>query len=310
MAIYKIGNKEVTEEEFYKQLPKGCVGTVYLNEPNEEITIKQPFFLDEVVDNLPGHKTISDEELLKGLLKPHLIGGELRDEWQVKAKWDSSNTGGTVFEKVQDHTLSDYLSNTTVKFKILDLSDSNPLDAYNDIVGHSTRHKASSQGIQNDIQSQNPNKTKSLIEQYTEIRDKEELEALKKQLIDSDLFISLEDSTLIFTAKTKEELQPLIDRFNNIDSKVGVKETEGKLDYSEINFELLDLMAKRFMDNKVKYPKGNTLKEINKDDILWAAFRHIRKMIKPEKNDPETYEDHLAAIATNMSIILDQLERK
>lgn len=90
----------------------------------------------------------------------------------------------------------------------------------------------------------------------------------------------------------------------------GIKETENKVDYSEINFKLLDLMAKRFNDNKHKYPKGNTLKVINKDEILWAAFRHIRKMIQPIENDPETYEDHLAAVATNMSIILDQIYRK
>jgi hypothetical protein len=90
----------------------------------------------------------------------------------------------------------------------------------------------------------------------------------------------------------------------------GIKETNGKLDYSEINFKLLDLMAKRFMENKVKYPKGNTKKTLDKNEILWAAFRHIRKMIQPIKNDPETFEDHLAAVATNMSIILDQLEHQ
>ena len=90
----------------------------------------------------------------------------------------------------------------------------------------------------------------------------------------------------------------------------GIKETNGKLDYSEINFKLLDLMAKRFMENKVKYPKGNTKKTLDKNEILWAAFRHIRKMIQPIENDPETFEDHLAAVATNMSIILDQLEQQ
>ncbi|HSE99852.1 MAG TPA: dATP/dGTP diphosphohydrolase domain-containing protein [Nitrososphaeraceae archaeon] len=88
----------------------------------------------------------------------------------------------------------------------------------------------------------------------------------------------------------------------------GIKETEGKLDYSEINFRLLDLMAKRFMDNKVKYPKGNSKKLLDKNEILWAAFRHIRKMIQPIENDPESYEEHLSAILTNMSIILDQLD--
>ncbi len=96
--------------------------------------------------------------------------------------------------------------------------------------------------------------------------------------------------------------------FDTINNTLGVKETEGKLDYSEINFKLLDLMAKRFMENKNKYPKGNTLKVIDKDEILWAAFRHLRKMIQPVPNDPETYEDHLAATATNLSIILDQLD--
>lgn len=106
--------------------------------------------------------------------------------------------------------------------------------------------------------------------------------------------------------KDREEFKKRIAYLNNT---VGEKETEGKLDYSEINFRLLDLMAKRFMDNKHKYAKGNTLKDINKDDILWAAFRHIRKMIQPIENDPETYEDHLTAVATNMSIILDQLDK-
>lgn len=108
------------------------------------------------------------------------------------------------------------------------------------------------------------------------------------------------------TQKDRDEFKKKIANLNNT---VGKKEIDGKLDYSEINFRLLDLMAKRFMDNKHKYSKGNTLKDINKDDILWAAFRHIRKMIQPIENDPETYEDHLTAVATNMSIILDQLDK-
>lgn len=108
------------------------------------------------------------------------------------------------------------------------------------------------------------------------------------------------------TQKDRDEFKKKISILNNT---VGKKETEGKLDYSEINFRLFDLMAKRFMDNKHKYAKGNTLKDVNKDDILWAAFRHIRKMIQPIENDTETYEDHLVAVATNMSIILDQLDK-
>lgn len=114
---------------------------------------------------------------------------------------------------------------------------------------------------------------------------------------------SIEEYQKVIGGKVNSEFPPMED-----DLTIGYKESEGKLDYSEINFKLLDLMARRFNDNKIKYPKGNTLKVINKDEILWAAFRHIRKMIQPIENDPETYEDHLAAVATNMSIILDQLK--
>ena len=89
----------------------------------------------------------------------------------------------------------------------------------------------------------------------------------------------------------------------------GIKENNGKLDYSEVNFELLDLMAKRFMDNKHKYPKGNMLKPIDINELEWAAFRHLRKMIQPIKGDIESYEDHLSAVACNLSMILNQLKR-
>jgi|SRR6478609_726228 len=88
----------------------------------------------------------------------------------------------------------------------------------------------------------------------------------------------------------------------------GIKETEGKLDYSEINLEMLDLMAKRFNKNKDKYPKGNSRKPLDKTELIWAIFRHTRKILKPIKNDPENIEDHLSAIGCNLSMVLDQIE--
>jgi len=83
-------------------------------------------------------------------------------------------------------------------------------------------------------------------------------------------------------------------------------ETANKTDYSEINLGILDIMAERFTANKHKYPKGNMLKPIDSSSLLWATFRHLKKMIKPMKDDPETYDEHLAAILCNMSMILDQ----
>ncbi len=87
----------------------------------------------------------------------------------------------------------------------------------------------------------------------------------------------------------------------------GIKETLGKTDYSEINLEILDLMAERFSANKHKYTKGNMKKPIDIKGLEWALFRHTKKMIQPDINDVETYRQHLAAILCNASMILDQL---
>lgn len=94
------------------------------------------------------------------------------------------------------------------------------------------------------------------------------------------------------------------------DMTLGVKETENKVDYSEINLGILDIMAERFTANKEKYPKGNMKKYIDKENLEWALFRHIKKMISPIENDPENYEEHLAAVLCNASMILDQLKLK
>lgn len=90
----------------------------------------------------------------------------------------------------------------------------------------------------------------------------------------------------------------------------GIKDGDGKIDYSEINFSILDLMAARFTDNKHKYPKGNMLKPIDIDSLLWPIFRHWKKMKFPLKDDPETFSDHLSAIMCNCSMVLDQLKLK
>ena len=89
---------------------------------------------------------------------------------------------------------------------------------------------------------------------------------------------------------------------------IGIKENSGKLDYSEINFRILDIMAQRFEANKFKYPKGNSKKKIDIEQLQWALFRHIKKIVQPIEGDIESKLDHLAAIACNISMILDQLE--
>jgi hypothetical protein len=113
--------------------------------------------------------------------------------------------------------------------------------------------------------------------------------------------------------ETKEIYKDLIDKgvkMYKFPDDTGIKESDGKVDYSEINFEILDIMSARFEANKHKYPKGNMLKPIDIDSLLWPIFRHWKKMMFPLKDDVETFEDHLAAILCNSSMILDQLKLK
>lgn len=134
----------------------------------------------------------------------------------------------------------------------------------------------------------------------------EEFKENKMNLIKKQLDISVGDNGGEFIPTFEPQTE--IEFIKELNQQQGVKETNGKLDYSEINFTLLDLMAKRFMDNKHKYPKGNSLKEIDIKELEWAAFRHIRKMIQPIKDDTEDYIDHLTAVANNLSMILDQIK--
>jgi len=88
------------------------------------------------------------------------------------------------------------------------------------------------------------------------------------------------------------------------------KENNGKIDYSEIDFDIIDLMARRFNVNKHKYQKGNMLKPIDENQLLMALYRHWRKMFQPVPNDEETFEEHLAAILCNAQMIYQQRKLK
>lgn len=343
---YLIDGKKVTQEQF-QHLVDGKENDYDISIDNLRVVAdkkgNEPFFLDEFLfpakNNIKftslviPHKSTEDKvktEELRGYLIENqrfnnldtivkIIQADNEEELKsaVKEDWTSNNTGGTVFEKVQDSTLPHHPTKEQINkafsedikrnVKILTgeggkkyslkldckLPDSyiksfnsaqekfvENLDVYNDIVGHSTRHKAGKEIKLEDIW--NDEKRKSVSQ------------AIKKDIQSQN-------------PEQKQQVKDLAEQYKKEDECIGKKETEGKLDYSEINFELLDLMAERFMKNKSKYPKGNTLKQINKEDLVFAAFRHLRKMIKPIKADPESFKDHLVAVSTNMSILLDQL---
>ena len=128
-------------------------------------------------------------------------------------------------------------------------------------------------------------------------------------------FVILNEGEEISELKTlgeirREEEQIIEDLERKEAVSVGVKENEGKIDYSEINLDILDLMASRFNANKHKYPKDNMKKQIDIKSLEWALFRHLKKMIQPIEGDKENYKDHISAILCNASMILDQIDMK
>ncbi len=135
-----------------------------------------------------------------------------------------------------------------------------------------------------------------------------------KKIIDNNDYLNFLKSfyTGSFTYKVPKEGYRITFNPNNkgietmITEKIGVKETENKTDYSEIDFDILDLMAERFNANKHKYPKGNMLKPIEEKELLFAGLRHLKKMIQPLENDEETFVEHLSAVLCNMQMLYQQ----
>lgn len=341
---YLIDGKKVTQEEFQK--------TVDNNENNYYISI----------DNL---RAVADRKIK--LKDPFLSYENLISAPKIIDRfWSSNDTGGTVFEKVQDSYLPPHPTNFTDKVKeyldnkpsvpdsyvksfnsaqekfLENISKQNSLEAYNDIVGHSTRHKAGkeikdqdtwndekrkavSQAIVNDIASINPEQ-KQNAEKY-------QLEDLINKLLNSGLYLSIEDITLIFKAKTLKELEPFLEQLvsknygvikshesgtpeeiKNLESilseNFGKKEKEGKLDYGELDFDYIDSIALRMSKNLQKYPPKNWQKEMDIKELAKAALRHARKILQPVENDPESLEDHAIALGSNGMMINYQLKNK
>jgi hypothetical protein len=142
------------------------------------------------------------------------------------------------------------------------------------------------------------------------------IEKYNQSFLDSMYFKSPFNETKKSTAINQSDFFDREQREKEIFDKLrknleeGVKETEGKADYSEINLNILDLMSERMQKNKYKYPPGNSKKPMDVKSLEWALFRHIKKMVQPIENDPESYKEHLAAVLCNASMILNQLELK
>ena len=90
----------------------------------------------------------------------------------------------------------------------------------------------------------------------------------------------------------------------------GVKETEGKVNYGELDFDYVDSMALRMSKNLEKYPPKNWQKKMDIEELAKSAIRHARKILQQIENDEETLEEHAIALGCNGMMINYQLKVK
>lgn len=298
MAKYEINGKEVTEEEFNKQVFKAV----------EE----SPFFLDDIlsVSFLPksnaeieqilneirkiAGKNNKTEEKLEDILKRNMnIGASEYSNPKLEKKfsdlvdkinlgevgWVKNNTGGTVFEKVQDTTTNE----GQIKL-LVELAEK-----------INNQQNYSNGGFYNYLDSFKPT---------TITTDWQEKQQSKSQALRQQDYPQPEDN--------KNKLRDILGK-KHIE-KSAKKETEGKLFY-ELDFEFIEQMAERMQSNKDndKYEKWNWKKPMTPkgiEDLKQAMWRHIIEVMQGNYTDDGRIYGHLEAISNNAMMINYQLKNK
>jgi len=301
MAKYTLFGKEVTKEEFDREVYKGIEGIIVINEP---------FFLDEVVE-IPywfksSAKKMEEKENLEKL-RNNILNfksyNSIEDITKIMLSEDekellgylknTSHTGGTVFEKVQDSTIPNkniepFYVVDIKNIKSVDLNDQDPLDAYNAITGHSIRHhKFPEKSLEEKVkESQEPYGTKIDLPEFPN-----DYLAYLVNMYNGD-----------FNRPEKFTVEDL--------PKIGKKETEGKLHY-ELSWEFIEEMAKRMANNKSdKYPLYNWKKHIDVEDLKDAINRHHIEVMKGNYQDGDEILGHIVSYACNAMMLWEQLRDK
>ena len=91
-------------------------------------------------------------------------------------------------------------------------------------------------------------------------------------------------------------------------AKHGIKETKGKVDYSEIDWNFIESMALRMNKNKGKYEPENYKKPMDVRLLKQSLLRHVLEVLKGNYEDDGDELGHLAAIALNAQMINYQLK--
>lgn len=106
--------------------------------------------------------------------------------------------------------------------------------------------------------------------------------------------------------KNESTIKIIKDIFNFED--IGVKETENKVDYSEIDWIFITQLAERMNSNKDKYPPNNWKKPINIEFLKQSLLRHVLAVMLGHYEDDERMFGHLESIALNAQFINYQLK--
>lgn len=94
------------------------------------------------------------------------------------------------------------------------------------------------------------------------------------------------------------------------DSTQGVKEEEGKVKYSELDWGYIDSMAERMTKNLDKYPSKNWQKDMDIVKLAESAMRHARKILQSIEGDQETLQEHATALGCNGMMIAFNLNKQ
>jgi len=350
MAKYILNNKEVTEEEFNKEVFKAV----------EE----SPFFLDEVITGFNSFfgENRAEEDILNNILNPNLKGSKLKDEWKETTVNMNKSKGDNIFKDV------------TWKSAELSPENKEKLEWIRVLAKKSAEKEKLTKDKNTIINTQNFKLTDIL--DIVKAESEEELEDILKRNMNigapdyaynpatmshtgGTVFEKVQDATINPNTQGgqirllgdlaekitndqstwahkklewKGELPPYKDMGEEISREYyktleniylgnynkgkftvdnfGVKETENKTDYSEIDWQFITQLAERMNKNKDKYDANNWKRPINVELLKQSLLRHVIAVLNGDYEDDGRPQGHIEAIALNAQMINYQLKNK
>ena len=322
--IYKINNIVVTEEEFNKSLSKSSGDSVlskyviedeplYITKTGEE---KSEFILDEIPFNL----ILKKKDYYVDYCKIEEVYNYKKSKYEKlleEAEKHQEKIGGRVdydriiygFKPTYSHNVADGSKNKEIKQKCGDniLMGLNP----ESFIEALEKKKETQQRV-NIQQGLGIDAVKGLPLDDSKAAEKQKNSG--KGIACEQSKTNTREGFIPLTGDPCKDADPLTykvkqDRIieEGIGSYKGIKESAAKTDYSEIDWDFIEGMAKRMSGNKNKYPKDNWKKPIDINELKQSLFRHVREIMLGNYDD-EGYLGHLYATALNAQIIAYQLK--